>query len=328
MKGTLVSNAADLWKLVERYRSYLITSHVRPDVDAIGSELALALFFERLGKNCRIVNESPLPRPFAFLPHSEKVLVYPEGMDYAYEVLVCLDAPEVSRTGRVGQKAREVPTVIVDHHPYTSCIADVAWVDHTISSTGEMLLQFMRYRSELIDADIATCLYAAVLTDTGRFTYGNTSRRTLEAAAELVGLGARAQYVAENCYENLEDGQVYLIGVAASRMRRAAGGKVAYTSLSAEDFQRAGVGPEGAQELAELPRSLEGVKVGVLLRDVGGKIKVSLRSKGGTDVKAIAERYGGGGHHEASGFLLELPLEEAEIEVIRALEEYIQQRHI
>lgn len=321
-KGAYLSNSAELWDVLERYSRFLITSHVRPDLDAVGSELALALFIERLNKDSRVVNEGPLPRAFGFLPGRERVLAYPEGMEFDYDVIVCLDAPDLARTGKVGTEARDVPVVIVDHHPYSSA-ADFTIVDHSSSSTGEILFRVMSYRKDLIDSRIATCLFAAILTDTGRFTYSNAGRRTFEAAAELVSLGADPHFVSESYYENVTDGQMHLMGLAASRMRRAGNGAIAYTTLSSEDFVKTGAGPEAAQEFAELARSLEGALVGVLLRDVGGKIKVSLRSKGSVDVKAFAERYGGGGHHRAAGFLLELPLAQAEIEVIRGLEDYL-----
>ena len=314
-------NAADLWKVIDQYRAFLITSHVRPDPDAIASEIALALYLEKIGKSARIENESPLPSLCSFLPEVRRVLEYPQGMDSAYDAVICLDAPDLARTGLVGANVRDVAVIVVDHHPYANETADFAWIDSGGSSTGEMLYAFMSRRRELIDADIATCLYAAMLTDTGRFCYANTGRRTLEVAADLVSLGASPNKVAESYYENVSDGQMRILSIAASRMRRAASGKAAYTTLSREDFERAGVGPDVAQELAELPRSLAGVVVGVLLRDVGGRVKVSLRSKGGYDVRSIAEHFGGGGHREASGFLLELPLAEAEIEVIRFLEE-------
>ncbi len=316
-----MAKAADFWNAIDLYDSFLITSHVRPDPDALGSELALAMFLGKLGKTCRIVNESPLPTSCTFLPHSDMVLTYPGGMDFDYQAVICLDAPDISRTGTVGAAIGDVALLVIDHHPYNSAAPDFSWVDPSVSSTGELIYTFVSYQRELIDSDIATCLYAAILTDTGRFTYANTSHKTLQAAADLVSLGADPSYVAESYYQTVTDGQMHIFGLAASRMRRAADGAVAYTSLSDEDFRSAGVGPEVAQELAELPRSLAGVRVGVLLRDVGGKVKVSLRSKSGTDVKGIAEHFGGGGHHEASGFLLELPLAQAEIEVIRFLEE-------
>jgi phosphoesterase RecJ-like protein len=322
-----LAKAADLWKIIERYSAFLVTAHVRPDVDAAGSELALTFYLEKLAKTCCIVNESPLPSTFSFLPHTERALLYPDGMDFAYDAVICLDASSLDRTGQVGANVRDVPLLVVDHHPYTEGVADLLWVEPASSSTGEMLYDFMRYHRELIDAETATCLYAAILTDTGRFTYSNTGPKTLEAAADLVALGADPHFIASSYYENLTDGQMSLIGLTASRIRRAARGKVAYASLSAEDFENTGAGPELAQELAELPRLLKGVEVGVLLRDVGGKVKVSLRSKGGADVKTIAEHFGGGGHREASGFLLELPLPQAEIEVIRFLEEYLENRH-
>jgi len=323
-----LANVSDLWSAIERYSSFLITSHVRPDPDAIGSEIALSLFLGKLCKAGRIVNDSELPTLCAFLPGSESVLMYPEGMDFAYEALVILDAPDATRTGAVGGKVREVPVIVVDHHPYENQMADVAVIDPSSSSTGEILHALMSYRRKLIDEDIATCLYTAILTDTGRFSYANTGRGTLEAAADLVSLGAKPHWVAENYYERISDGQMLLLGLAATRMRRAAEGEVAYTTLGAEDFEQAGLGPDVAQELAELPRTVQGAKIGVLLREIGeGKVKVSLRSKSGVDVKTVAEYFGGGGHKEASGFLLELPMREAEIQVIRYLEEYLRKRH-
>jgi len=322
-----LSKAAELWNVIARHSRYLITSHVRPDPDAVGSELALAMYLEKMGKQTRIVNEGLMPEAYAFLPQAkERVLAYPAGMDFAYEAVFCLDAPDLERTGHVGKNVRDVPLIVVDHHPYENKMADFAWMDAKGSATGQMLYEFMRYRQEAIDREIATCLYAAIMTDTGRFAYANTTHKTLEAAAALVALGANPHEIAEAYYENVPDGQMYLAGQAAVRMKRAAGGKIAYTVLLAEDFERAGVGPEAAQELAELPRSLKGVLIGVLLRDIGGKTKASLRARTGTDVKTVAEHFGGGGHREAAGFLLELPPAEAEITVVRYLEQYLSGR--
>lgn len=318
-----MANARDLWKQLDSHSTYLITSHVRPDPDAIGSEIALALYLEKLGKRCQIVNENPLPATCEFLPAVSRIAIFPAGMDFPYEAFICLDAPEVERTGLVGSGARDVPILILDHHPYENKMADFAWIDPTCSSTGELLYTFMVYRRELIDADIATALYAAILTDTGRFTFTNTSGRTLAAAADLVSLGARPAWIAEQYYENVPEGYLYIMGLVATRMKRAGGGKVAYTTLTGRDFDRAGVGPEVAQELAGMPRSIKGVEVGILFREIGEKVKVSLRSKGRFDVKRAAEHFGGGGHREASGFLLELPMDEAEILVIKFMEEQL-----
>ncbi len=355
-----MANSAGLWNEITSYSRYIITSHIRPDPDAVGSEIALALFLGKLGKESRIVNEGPLPEAFTFLPRSELVLAYPEGTDFDYEAIICLDAPDLERTGlgpassaravhpggagpgeppeaeaddhdahaaAGGSGLRSVPVIIVDHHPYENRLADFAWIDPKVSSTGELLYTFMAERPDLIDSDIATCLYAAIMTDTGRFTYSNTSGKTLQAAAALVSLGASPSRIAQGYYENISDAQMYLLGRAATAMKRAAGGAVAYTTLSQEDFDRAGAGPEAAQELAELPRRLEGVRIGALIREAGGGIKVSLRSKGDTDIRAVAEHFGGGGHRAAAGFFLELPLAEAEILVIRFLEEYLTNKH-
>jgi bifunctional oligoribonuclease and PAP phosphatase NrnA len=316
-------NAADLWGVIQRYSRYLVISHVRPDLDAVGSEIAMAAFLATTGKEARIVNDDVTPEAYRFLPHWEKISAYPAGMDFDYEAVICLDAPDLARTGVVGANVKDVPTIIVDHHPYENKMADFAWIDAKGSATGQMLYSFMRYRRELIGADVAACLYAAIMADTGRFTYANTTQKTLEAAADLMALGADAHTIAEAYYENVPDGQMYLMGQAAVKMRRAAGGRLAYTVLAAEDFERAGAGPEAAQELAELPRSLKGVLIGALLRDIGGKTKVSLRGRAGVDVKKVAEHFGGGGHREASGFLLELPLAEAEIVVIGYMEQYL-----
>ncbi len=318
-----MAKSTDFWGIVSSYSRFLITSHVRPDVDAVGSEIALALFLEKMSKETRIVNEGPLPASFGFLPRHDRVNAYPEGMDFDYQALILLDAPEIGRAGALQEAADKAPVLIVDHHPYANRIADFAWIDPRASSTGELLYRFMGEHRELVDPDIASCLYAAIMADTGRFTYANTSADTLAAAAELASLGASPHDLATSYYENVSEGFLSILAVAASGIRRAAGGALAYTTLSWQDFERAHVGQEVATELAELPRSLAGVTIGALLREIAGGTRVSLRSKGDADVKEIAEHFGGGGHHKASGFFLELPLAEAEIVMVRYLEEYL-----
>lgn len=322
-----MANSTDFWSAISPYSSFLITSHIRPDVDAVGSEIALALFMEKLGCDSRIVNDSPLPDSFTFLPRNELVLTHPKGMDFPYDALLILDAPDTARAGAVAAAAENCPIFIIDHHPYENSIVDFAWIDPSASSTGELLYRFMEERRELIDADIARCLYAAIMTDTGRFMYANTSPRTLETAASLAALGASPHEMATEYYENVGDGFMRILAIAAAGMTRAAGGAVAYTTLSQKDFERAHVGQEAATQLAELPRSLDGVRIGALLREMPPGTKVSLRSKGDADVKAVAEHFGGGGHYKASGFFLELPLAEAEIVVVRFLEEYLGKPH-
>jgi phosphoesterase RecJ-like protein len=247
-------------------------------------------------------------------------------VEFEFDAVICLDAPEIGRTGAVAQAVEGAPLFIIDHHPYRNDMADFAWVDPRASSTGEMLFDFMAEREELIDSATASCLYAAIMTDTGRFTYANTTGKTLEVAARLVSLGASPYELARACYENVSDGQLLLYGTAAANMKRAADGKVAYTVLTAAEFERAQVGPEAATDLAEMPRSLAGVEIGVLFREINSGTKVSLRSKSEADVKEIAEHFGGGGHHKASGFLLELPIAEAEILVTGFLEKYLERR--
>jgi len=322
-----LAKSNDLWSAVGCHSRFLITSHVRPDVDGVGSEIALALFLEKLSREARIVNEGPVPDSYRFLPHCDRVHTYPGGTDFNYDAVILLDAPDIDRAGAVAAAAENSPLFIIDHHPYENSMADFAWNDPGASSTGELLYRFMSERPRLIDADIAACLYSAIMTDTGRFTYANTSVRTLETAAALARLGASPHQLATAYYENVSDGFVRILAVAARGIRRAAGGAVAYTTLSTKDFERARVGEEVATELAELPRSLSGVEIGALLRELGAGTKVSLRSKHSADVKEIAEHFGGGGHTRASGFFLELPLAEAEIVVVRFLEDYLAKHH-
>lgn len=322
-----MAKSTDLWSAISPYSSFIITAHTSPDVDAVGSEIALALFLEKLGCDSRIINESPLPDSFKFLPRHELVLMHPQGMDFAHDALLVLDSPDIARAGAVAKAGENVPVFIFDHHPYENSLVDCAWIDPSVSSTGELLYRFMKERVELIDADIAQCLYAAIMTDTGRFMYENTSSRTLKRAAALAALGASPHEIATAYYENVPDGFMRILAIAATGITRAADGDVAYTTLSQKDFERARVGQEASTELAELPRSLAGVRIGALLREVPPGTKVSLRSKGDADVKAVAEHFGGGGHHKASGFFLELPLAEAEIVVVRFLEEYLGKHH-
>ncbi|MHC4711737.1 MAG: DHH family phosphoesterase [Planctomycetota bacterium] len=321
-----MGNAAGLWQAIDPYSRFLLTCHVRPDVDAVGSEIALALFLEKLGKTAWIANDAGLVERYRFLPQWQRVGIWGPGDSNSHDAVMCLDAPDIGRVGAAAESAREKPLLIVDHHPYENKSADFAWVDPQASSTGEMLYEFMMMRRELVDAEIATCLYAAMMTDTGRFAFANTSARTLEVAADLARLGAVPADIAGAYYEDVNDSFMRILGTTASAIRRAAGGEVAYATLSAGDFEQAGAGQEAATELAELPRRLSGVRIGALIRELAGGAKVSLRSKGEVNVKEIAEHFGGGGHTKAAGFFLELPLAEAEIVVVKFLEDFLKAR--
>jgi phosphoesterase RecJ-like protein len=171
---------------------------------------------------------------------------------------------------------------------------------------------------------MAENLYVAILTDTGRFTFANSTPESLRAAAELVSLGASPEVIGRKLYESLSLAQLKMRARVLAALAKSPDGKIAWTALTQKDFQDLSIGPEDTQEFSDIPRSLAGVEVGVLFRELGqGQIKVSLRSKGNVDVNEVARKFGGGGHSEAAGCILEGTLSEIQKKLIAAIQEAI-----
>lgn len=306
--------------LIGRHRTFLITAHERLDGDALGSELALCWMLSGLGKEAVIYNQDPTPENYRFLPGSDRIVreLPPLG---PFEVAVVLDCSELERVGRESERIRTIPNLInIDHHVSNGEFCDARLIDPQASSTGELIFRLVRDMNAAVSAEMATCLYTAILTDTGGFRYGNTRRGTLLTAADLVGAGARPQWISENVYEADSPARLRLLSAVLPTLALEEGGRVGSLVVMQEALAGAGALTEHTEGFVDLPRSIRGVEISILYAELpGGNFKLSLRSKGNVDVERVARVFGGGGHTNAAGCRAEGELSEIRRRVIEAI---------
>ena len=305
---------------IEASRRPLLTSHIRLDGDAIGAELGLAHILRARGAEPHVVNDGIVPEVYRFLPGAEGVATSPDALHDDYDLVIALDIPSRDRAGGIFERLPpEVPVVAVDHHPVTASISDTEWKDSTKSCIGEMVLEMAQAAGWRIPPEAAACLYAAILTDTGRFTYGNTTAAALRAAARLIELGADHVQIGEHIYQREPLRLLALRAEAMLGIRLHAEGRIAVMRLTREMFARHNVDPTDTADFAGIPRDLAGVVVGVLLREMDDKVKVSLRSRSGVAIEPVARQFGGGGHRSAAGCEVSGQLDDVEKRVVAAL---------
>lgn len=284
----------------------VVASHVDPDGDAIGSTLGLAHALERLGVRTTLTLGSGdrCPATYAFLPGAER-LAAPVVPEEPY-VLAALDSPDLRRLGDAASLAESAEAVVlIDHHPDAVAGNHTAVFDSSAAATGVLVWQLLPHLGVQPDEQIATCLYTAVLTDTGRFSYSNTTAGTLRLAADMVGAGAHPNDIYTAVYENRSAGAQQLVGRALARITLANGGRVAYSWVAEQDFAESGARPEEAENLIDYVRALGGVDVVFLAKVNGSTVRGNLRAKTDVDVSAVARKLGGGGHRAAAGFTIE-----------------------
>lgn len=315
-----------LQQISERIRqnqSFLIASHERPDGDAIGSALAVYHLLRGLGKDAVVYNQDNTPENFLFLPGSD-VIVQELPPVEDFDVAVILDCGDLERVGSQAARIGTMRSFInIDHHVANGGFSDVRLVDPDASSTGELLFRLMRHMDLSLSRETASCLYAAILTDTGGFHYGNTRGATLRTAAELVEAGAEPQWISENIYESDHPGRMRLLGAALPTLSLEENGRIGSLVVTQKALAEAGARPEHAEGFVDFPRSIRGVEVSVLFSELpDGRFKISLRSKGKTNVERVARVFGGGGHVNAAGCKIAGRLAEVRSRVLEAIRTY------
>ncbi len=324
-------NASVLEALL-RSRRIVITTHVKPDGDAIGSELALALFLRKLGKRVLILNSDGLPYNLYWLPSSGEVNVFDGGLaqrkavDEA-DLLVVVDTNAGERLGRLQPLYQYARTrrVLIDHHTNPERWFDEMWVDDAASSTGEMIYDLIcAHDPALIDADIAQALYTAIMTDTGSFRYNSVTPRVHRIVADLMERGDFSPapiHVA--LFDTRSREGLRLLGLALETLTICHDGKVGYVVVSQRMVRDAGSSLEETEGFVNYALSIEGVQVGILFSEVESGTKVSFRSKGDTYVNEWARSFGGGGHRNASGAFVRKPLQTVVDAVVAAAPKYV-----
>jgi bifunctional oligoribonuclease and PAP phosphatase NrnA len=304
------------------HERFIVSTHENPDGDALGSLLALTLALRGLGKDVvmYLAAGAPLPREYAFMP-LEGLLREPPG-DLAERVLVAVDCAKADRLGPDQRALEEAKLVVnIDHHHDNTHFGDVNLVAADASSTGELLRDVFRELDVPLTPELAEPLYIALVTDTGRFQYTNTTPKSLRLAAELVEAGADAHAVFQQVYESVEFAKLKLLARALDRARVLEGGRIVVSYLLRTDFAEVGAAEPYSEGIIDYLRAVEGAELAALIRepprDDGPTRKVSLRaSVDELDVSAIARTFGGGGHRQAAGFSSDATIDEI-IETIR-----------
>lgn len=297
-------------KAIAGASSVAICAHVDPDGDAMGSVLGLTAMLERLGKTVvpLLADGSHAPSTYSFLPGAER-LRSPEGAPVC-DLFIALDAPDPVRLGAAREMALAATLlVVIDHHPDNRCYGHINLVESDAAATGEILWRMLPILGVKPDVTIATCLFTALMTDTGRFSYSNTTPGALRSAAEMIEAGANVSDIFRHVYESRTPGALALVARTLSRMTRVNGDAVIYSWVTPEDFSETGALPEETENLIDEIRVVRDVEAVALIKTSADSVRVSLRSKNGHDVGAVARSLGGGGHKAAAGFTREGTLE-------------------
>src|SRR6202521_5492827 len=289
---------------IERRDRFLLTSHARPDGDAVGSVLACSQILRSMGKQADVVLRDGVPRIYQPLPFADTV-VRAERVNGNYEAAIILECDSIQRTRLEGLENRFL--ISIDHHVSGRPFAHVNWIDPHAVATGEMVFRLAREAGTPFSPEIATCLYTALMTDTGSFMFQGTNEHTFALARELVLAGADPSHCARSIYFGHSTAKMRLLGAALSNLQRE--GPLAWIWVTSEQMERFGAKEEDCEGLVNYALSIQDVEVAAFFRELpDGRYRVSLRSKGQLDVAAVAEQFGGGGHACASGCSIDGPL--------------------
>ncbi len=313
----------DAVAVVADARRVLLSTHVSPDGDGIGSGLGLVLGLSALGKEAVLAIADPVPSYLQFLPGGDRIRSG-QANEEAWDVLIALDCGDWDRLGEgPGDRSLFGTVINLDHHRSNERYGDLDVIDPGASATGLMAFHLLEALDAPLEAEAALCLYTAIATDTGFFRYSNTDVDTFEAATELVRAGASPYAVHHALHETHPPSRLRMMGEALALLEFYGDGRIGLIPLEAWVFERAGATAEDTEGLVDLPRSVGRVEVAILLRPSpeGESFKVSLRSKRQVDVARVAERFAGGGHARAAGCRLEGPIGRAKDRLVAAIQE-------
>jgi bifunctional oligoribonuclease and PAP phosphatase NrnA len=312
------SKLEQIGRVLRENERFAVLSHIRPDGDALGSQLALALSLQQLGKKVRVWNEDGMLEKYSFLPRAD-LLTKPPHAAEDVDVAIALDTAIQNRLGTAFTAVRSAKIWInIDHHLSNPGYGNLVHVDPTAPATGQIIFDLIKSQGFPFDREIAENLYAAISTDTGSFQYPKTSARTFEVAAELVCTGINVGQLSQQLYENYPRRRVELLRELLRTMRFERDGRVASFSLALKTAAELQVLPEDNEGLIDYLRAIRGVIVAVFFEELAdGKVRVSMRSKSDAiDVCAICQKFGGGGHTLAAGARVRGTLAEVERNVL------------
>ncbi len=295
-------------------RRFVVTSHARPDGDGIGSALACGQILRLMGKDAEVVMHDGVPRIYQNLPFADRAIqsnTVPEN-----DAVILLECDGVRRTMLEGLE--ECFLINIDHHVSGRNFGHINWIDSSVMATAELVFRLARLACVPVDRDIATCLYTALMTDTGSFMFEGTNEHTFAVARELVLAGADPAQCARHIYFGHSTAKMRLLGTALSSLHRE--GPLAWIWVTQEQMTRFGAREEDCEGLVNYALSIAEVQVAIFFRELpDGRYRISLRSKGEVNVSKVAEHFGGGGHKCASGCSVDGPLVLAVAQIVERL---------
>ncbi len=317
-------------EVIKKHKRFLISAHINPEGDAIGSQLAMANLLRMLDKKVRIINFDPVPKNIMFMPGVENVELFNdlENKDIDFDVAIILDSPTLDRIGDVKELLNGKFIINIDHHVSNCDFGYINWVDPHCSSVGEMIFELFKSSNMVIDDESALCVYVAIMTDTGSFRYSNTSARTHRIAADLLLHDIDPKQVYEYVYETKSFYTFKLLAEVLANLKRTDDAKFVWFRVTNEMLSRNKLSAECCEDFIAFVRMVEGAEVVAFLREMDNEagVKVSFRSKTDIDVNEIAKKFGGGGHKAASGCVIEKSMDEAEQLLISVVEEAIKEQ--
>lgn len=301
-----MKSRSDLPILLRTARSALVAGHVNPDGDSVGSSVALYHLFTGLGITTTLYSAEPYPYNFLFLPGADKVVHELPLIEPDFYVVVDAGAPQ--RVGEALYRQMSVtrrPKIFFDHHVSyrdPGAFFDQSFLDDAAAATALLVYRFMKQHGHPVTREIATAIYAAVMSDTGGMRYSSTNREAFAVLAELVDM-LEPWEIAAKIWEEVPHAQLQLLAEVLASIRLLAGGKAALFEIRREQLERYKLGPDHVDTFINYARAISGVEVAMRFRELApGRYKVSMRSKGNIDAAKISNEFGGGGHRNAAGF--------------------------
>jgi len=305
---------------------FVLTTHVRPDADAIGSEIAMAGLLEQLGKKVRIVNASVVPTRLEFIDPDKKCLQIGSQISEAEaadtDVHMILDTSawgQLAEVGRVFKKTK-AQKIVIDHHIFAEDLGALNLKDTEAEATGALVFQFAEAMGLAITPVIGTAIYCAIATDTGWFRFPSTTGETMRTIGKLIDSGIQPAVLYKKLYEQFTLARIKLAGRVLSRMMLDCNGKLAWTFVTLVDYRETGAEPADTEDLVNECLTVGEVEAAfILIEQTNGNVKASLRSRSHIDVSGIAGSFGGGGHKQAAGAILPGPFADVENKILTAM---------
>jgi len=319
-----MNNFDKINRVIQKNKNFLITSHINLDGDGIGSELALYFILKKLNKKVTILNQDRIPKIYDFLPDSDKVQYWnnnrinPKSID----VGIALDCSSIKRIGRTYEIFKDIKTIInIDHHKSNENFGNLNYLDCSASSVGEIIYELITFLNiDLLDEKISTCLFTAIITDTGSFRYSNVSSKTFGVASHLTRHRIKSHLIANNIYNRSTYPGLKLLGESLLTLEMDDSNYVSWLTITRKMLNDTNANDEDIEGIINIATTLNNVEISILFRETkDNKIKVSFRSKGNFDVNKFAGKFKGGGHPNAAGCLCLGKLDEIKEKILSQL---------